>query len=63
MSAFTSCDWCSGPANWCLDRSGAVWQRCKDEGCMMHTQTELFLEEPDWGSQGMETPEGGGAAG
>ena len=50
--AIATCDVCSGPANWCLDRAGDVWVRCLDDGCLSHLQVELFPEEPIWEERG-----------
>ncbi len=46
--AIAICDYCKGPASWCLDRVGDVWYRCLDVSCEFHVQLELFPEEPHW---------------
>ncbi len=48
MVAFFTCDGCGGPASWCLDRAGDVWQLCEDVSCMTRLQLTLFPEEPIW---------------
>jgi len=59
VSAIGTCDVCSGPANWCLDASGDVWELCKDAGCPSHLQLDLFPEEPLWGEGVASASEGG----
>ncbi len=48
MSALGYCDWCHGPANWCLDKAGEVWERCMDDSCSSRVQLDMFPEEPIW---------------
>ena len=58
MAIFT-CEFCSGPVQWCLDRAGAVWIRCEDDSCLFFSQVELFPEEPDW-EEGVDPSKRGG---
>ena len=48
LPAIAICDACFGPANWCFDRAGDVWQLCVNESCISRTQLDLFPEEPIW---------------
>ena len=56
--AICTCDVCSGPAWWCLDKFGDVWIRCQDDKCLFNLQEDLFPQEPDWGDRGTHSVSG-----